>query len=66
MHMNDTVTFIVKIFILSAILSIVIKYGGRLLSLNPTVIIAITVILLPSIIVALVLSWRSRQQLSNK
>ena len=64
--MNDTVVFIVKIFILSSILSVVIKYGGQLLPIAPTGIIAIAAILLPSIIVGLALSWRSQQKkLSN-
>ncbi len=61
--MNDTVAFVVKILICSTVLSVVIKYGGQLLPISPTVAIAIAAILLPSIIVAVVLSWRSQQQL---
>ncbi|MGK7893979.1 MAG: hypothetical protein AB4372_10235 [Xenococcus sp. (in: cyanobacteria)] len=63
--MKDNITFIVKIFILSSILSVVIKYGGQLLSISPTVAIAIAAIFLPSMIVALALTWRSRQQFPN-
>ena len=62
--MNDTIAFVTKIFILSSFLSLLIKYGGQLLSISPTFAIAISAILLPSIIVALALSWRSQQQLS--
>ncbi len=62
--MNDTVAFVVKILILSTLLSVLIKYGGQLLSISPTVAIAIAVILLPSIIMAIALGWRSRQKLS--
>ena len=61
--MNDTVAFVVKILICSTVLSVVIKYGGQLLPISPTVVIAIAAILLPSIIVAVALSWRSQQQL---
>ena len=61
--MNDAFVFIVKIVILSTVLSLLIKYGGQLLSIAPTGKIAIAAILLPSIIVALALTWRSRQKL---
>lgn len=61
--MNDTVAFVVKILICSTVLSVVIKYGGQLLPISPTVVIAIAAILLPSIIVAVALGWRSQQQL---
>ena len=60
--MNDTMAFVVKIFIVSTILSILIKYGGQLLLISPTVAIATMAILLPSIIVAIALSWRSFNQ----
>ena len=61
--MNDAFAFIVKIVILSTVLSLLIKYGGKLLSITPTGKIAIAAILLPSIIVALALAWRARQTL---
>ncbi len=63
--MNDTVAFVFKIFIVSTILSVVIKYGGQLLPISPTVMIAIAAILLPSIIVAIALSWRSSSQANS-
>ena len=61
--MNDTVAFVAKIIIYSTILSILIKYGGQLLPISPTVMLAIAAILLPSIIMAIALTWRSQQQL---
>ena len=61
--MNDAFVFIVKIVILSTILSLLIKYGGQLLPIAPTVNIAIATILLPSIIVAFALTWRARQKI---
>ena len=63
--MNETVAFVVKIFIVSTIFSVVIKYGGRLLPINPTLMIAIITILLPSIIVAIALTWRSSSQANS-
>ena len=61
--MNDTVAFVAKIIIYSTILSVLIKYGGQLLPISPTVMLAIAAILLPSIIMAIALTWRSQQQL---
>ena len=61
--MNDAVAFIVKIVILSTVLSLLIKSGGQLLLIAPTVKIAIAAILLPSVIVALALAWRAKQKL---
>jgi len=63
--MNDTATFLVKILISSTVLSVLIKYGGQLLSINPTVKIAIAAILLPSIIVAIALSWRANAKIAK-
>ncbi|ELS03349.1 hypothetical protein Xen7305DRAFT_00030710 [Xenococcus sp. PCC 7305] len=60
--MNDNISFLVKIFVLSSFLSILVKYGGQLLSLSPTVSIAIAAILLPSIILALTLIWKAQNQ----
>ncbi|MDJ0901126.1 MAG: hypothetical protein QNJ55_20185 [Xenococcus sp. MO_188.B8] len=62
--MNDTIAFVVKILIFSTLLSVLIKYGGQLLSINPTVAIVIMAILLPTIIVAVALGWRSQKKLS--
>ncbi len=63
--MNDTVAFVSKIFVVSTILSVLVKYGGQLLPISPTVTIAIAAILLPSIIVAIALSWRSATQANS-
>lgn len=63
--MNDTVAFLVKILIFSAVLSVAIKYGGQLLSISPTNKIAIVAILLPSIIVAIALSWRAKVKIAK-
>lgn len=61
--MNDTVAFLGKILVFSTVFSVLIKYGGRLLSIAPTVKIAITAILLPSIIIAIALGWRIKAKI---
>ncbi len=58
--MNTQAGFIGKILFFSTIISISIKYGGQLIPLAPTNSIALTIVLLPSLVVALTLSWRLR------
>ena len=59
--MNTQAGFISKILFFSAVISIVIKYGGQLVSFAPTNSIALTIVFLPSLLVALTLSWRSQR-----
>lgn len=56
--MTTQAGFIGKILFFSLILSIMIKYGGQLLSLSPNLAIVLTMVLLPTIIVALTLGWQ--------
>ncbi len=56
--MTTQAGFIGKILFFSLILSITIKYGGQLLSLSPTLAIVLTMVLLPTVIVALTLGWQ--------
>jgi hypothetical protein len=56
--MNDRLSFIIKVLLASAILSFAIKYGGRLLSIEPTTTNAIVAISLPTVIIAIILAWR--------
>ena len=55
----DQAGFVLKVFLLSAVLAIVVKYGGRMLPLAPTSSTALIGILMPTLIVALALWWRS-------
>ena len=56
--MNSKIGFIVKIAIASLLLSLLIKYGGQTLPIIPTNTIALTIVLLPSIILAIILGFR--------
>ena len=64
--MNTQVGFILKVVILSAILSFVIKDEGKLIPLTPTNLNAIIVVLLPTLILSLILGWRWQQQEQTK
>lgn len=60
--MNTNISPIVKVFTLSAVLSVVIKYAGPSLSIPSTDSNALIAILSPSLIVAAILGWRAWQQ----
>ncbi len=60
--MNTQVAFIGKILFVSTVISVLIKYGGQLIPFTPTNSIALTIVLLPSLLVALTLSWHSQRQ----
>ena len=63
--MNNQTGFILKVLILSAGLSLVIKYGGPYLSISSTAINALIAVLIPPIIVGILLGWQLLQQLEN-
>ena len=55
----DTQTgFIIKILLLSTILSVLVKYGGRYVPIQPTNAIAIVIVILPSLVIGLILGWK--------
>lgn len=56
--MGSQAGFVVKILLLSAVLSLLIKYGGQYLVLKATTTTALTIVLTPSIVIGLVLGWR--------
>ena len=56
--MNTQTGFIFKIFLVSTILSVLIKYGGESIPIEPTTTTAITLVLLPSIAIGFVLGWQ--------
>ncbi|PIG94612.1 hypothetical protein [Gloeocapsopsis sp. IPPAS B-1203] len=62
--MNQT-GFIFKVLLLSAFISVLIKYGGLYLPLSPTSTTALIVVLLPSIFMAIALFQRFQQQSSK-
>jgi len=59
--MNNQAVFITKILIISLGLSLLIKYGGKYLYLQPTTTTALTIVLMPSLIIGLILGWRYYQ-----
>ncbi|PPS44158.1 hypothetical protein [Chroococcidiopsis sp. TS-821] len=62
--MNQT-GFIFKILLLSAVISVLIKYGGAYLPILPTATNALVIVLLPSIVMAIALYRRYYQQLHH-
>ncbi|WP_245927503.1 hypothetical protein [Aphanothece hegewaldii] len=58
--MNDRLSFVLKILIASAILSYLVKYGGRLLPLEPNLINALLGISVPPTMMGLALWWREK------
>lgn len=54
--------FILKVLILSAAISVLIKYGGPTLDIAATPAKALVAVFLPTLIVAIALLWRTFQQ----
>jgi hypothetical protein len=53
--------FIGKIFLWSTGLSLLVKYGGGYLELQPTTTTALMIVLMPSLVIGLILGWRYSQ-----
>ena len=64
--MNTQAGFVLKVVFLSAILSFLIKYGGKFTPLTSTTLDALILVLLPTLILSLILAWRWRQQEQTK
>ncbi|MFQ4144816.1 hypothetical protein [Chlorogloeopsis sp. ULAP02] len=56
--MENQLRFILKVFLLSAIISILIKYVGPYLAIAQTGKNALIIVLLPTIFMAIALLWR--------
>ncbi|NES93274.1 hypothetical protein [Okeania sp. SIO2B9] len=63
--MNNQITFILKVLILSAGLSLLIKYAGPYLSISSTATNAIIAVLTPPIVVGILLGLRLLEQVEN-
>ena len=63
--MNNKIGFLIKVLILSAGLSFLIKYGGPYLSIPSTATNALIAVLTPSIVAAIFLGWGLWQQVEN-
>lgn len=60
--MESQAAFILKVLVLSAVLSVLIKYGGPFLKVSPTPLLLLMLVFLPSAILALTLLGRLGQQ----
>jgi hypothetical protein len=56
--MKLPIEFIFKVFLVSTLLSCLIKYGGRLIIFSPNLVNALLLVFLPTLIMAIALSWR--------
>ncbi|HEY9698489.1 MAG TPA: hypothetical protein V6D10_14595 [Trichocoleus sp.] len=63
--MTDKLITILKIFLLSAAISFAIKYLAPSLNVPVSSVIALVAVLSPTIIMAIVLAWRSKQTIQN-
>ena len=57
--MNHPAGFILKVLLISAGLSLLLKYGGPLLSIPATTRNALIAVVVPPALVAIALGWRS-------
>lgn len=57
--MKEQFLFIIKLIVASTLLSILVKYGGRLLPISANNTLALTVVLLPSLLLGLFLWLRN-------
>ncbi len=60
--MNNQTGLILKVLVFSAALSVLIKYGGPALPLGATSVNALILVLMPTLILAIALWWRSQKQ----
>ena len=56
--MNTQAGFIFKILLVSTLLSILIKYGGEYVPIQPTTTTAIIIVLFPSVAIGFLLGWQ--------
>ncbi len=63
--MENQLGLILKLLLLSVLLSVLIKYAGSSLSIPPTASNALIIVLLPIVIVAIALLWRFQAQKQN-
>ena len=63
--MNNNLGFVVKVLVLSSLLSVLIKYAGPYLSLEATNINALIIVLLPNVMIAIALLWRFQSSLKQ-
>jgi hypothetical protein len=60
--MNDSLGLVLKLLLLSALISILIKTGGPALALPATSVNALIAVMLPPLVLASILGWRAWRQ----
>ncbi|MBD3884402.1 hypothetical protein IFO70_21910 [Phormidium tenue FACHB-886] len=60
--MNDQASLVLKVLLFSALISIAIKYVAPSLAISATNLNALIAVLLPSGVMAIVLSWRGARR----
>ena len=56
--MDTQAGFVVKVLLISTVLSFLIKYGGRYVPVEPSTTVAAIAVLSPSLIIGFILGWR--------
>lgn len=54
-------SFVLKILLLSTVLSLLVKYGGQYLPISPSITNALIIVLTPSLAIGFILAWRYAQ-----
>ena len=62
--MNLSLTFLLKIFVISTAISFAINYGGPFLNIPATSVNASIFVFLPTLVMAIILGWRAWRQKS--
>ncbi|NWF61115.1 MAG: hypothetical protein HXY43_18110 [Fischerella sp.] len=60
--MESQIGFVLKVFLLSAVISVLIKYAGIFLPIPATATNALILVLLPTVLMAIALLWRFQAQ----
>jgi hypothetical protein len=63
--MENQLGFVLKLLLLSALLSLLIKYVAPSVSIPATATNALIIVLLPNVIIAIALLWRFQAQRQN-
>lgn len=58
--------FILKVLVISAGLSILIKYSGPIINISPTSINVLSIVFVPTLVMAIALGTRYRKALSQR
>ncbi len=63
--MNDSLNFVLKVLILSLVISLMIKYLGPVIAITENNVSALIIVMLLPLIITLFLSWKLLQKVSS-